>query len=95
MVFLLASILLAIIPSIFANISNHENYLWFFIWNPSVFIAMANESSFDKDQLLTAVIVVDSIILILLLATAGIAFRGHRRIFQEAEGGLAHHTPAP
>ena len=95
MVFLLASILLAIIPSIFANISNHENYLWFFIWNPSVFIAMADESSFDKDQLLTAVIVVDSIILILLLATAGIAFRGHRRIFQEAEGGLAHHTPAP
>ena len=95
MVFLLASILLANIPSIFAHISNHENYLWFFIWNPPVFIAMADESSFDKDQLLTAVIVVDSIILILLLATAGIAFRGHRRIFQEAEDGLAHHTPAP
>ncbi len=95
LVFLLASILLAIIPAIFANINHHENYLWFFIWNPPIFIAMANESSFDKSQLLTAVIVVDSIILILLLSTAGIAFCGHRRIFREAEDDLAHSTPAP
>ncbi len=95
LVFLLASIILTIIPALFANMNHHENHLWFFIWNPPVFIAMANESSFDKSQLLTAVIIVDSIILTLLLATAAMAFRNYRRIFQEAEDGLAHSTVVP
>ena len=95
LVFLLASVILTIIPTIFANINNHENYLWLFIWNPPVFIAMADESGFDKSQLLTAVMVVDGIILSLLLATAFIAFRGYREIIEEAERGLSHSTPAP
>ena len=95
LVFLLASIILTIIPAIFANITHHENYLWFFIWNPPVFIAMANESSFDKSQLLTAVMIVDGIILTLLLTTAFIAFRGYREIIKEAESGLANSAPAP
>jgi hypothetical protein len=84
-VFALASIILTIIPTIFANINNHESYLWFFIWNPPIFITMADESSFDKNQLLTAVMIVDGIILSLLLATATIAFRGYREILKEAE----------
>jgi hypothetical protein len=95
LVFLLTSVILTIIPTIFANINNHENYLWLFIWNPPVFIAMADESGFDKSQLLTAVMVVDGIILSLLLATAFIAFRGYREIIEEAERGLSHSTPAP
>ena len=95
LVFLLTSILLTIVPTIFANINHHENYLWFFIWNPPVFIAMANESIFDKSQLLTAVMIVDGIILSLLLATAFRAFRGYREIIKEAEDGLANSTPAP
>ncbi len=94
-VFLLASIILAIIPAIFANINNHESYLWFFIWNPPILIPMAAEGSFDKNQLLTAVMIVDGIILSLLLATAFIAFCGYREIFQKAESGLAHSPPAP
>jgi hypothetical protein len=93
LVFLLASVILTIIPAIFANINNHENYLWLFIWNPPIFITMADESSFDKNQLLTAVMIVDFIILALLLATAAIAFRGYREIIKEAESGLA--VPAP
>ena len=95
LVFLLASVILTIIPAIFANINNHENYLWLFIWNPPIFITMADESSFDKNQLLTAVMIVDFIILALLLATAAIAFRGYREIIKEAESVLAHSTPAP
>jgi ABC-type transport system involved in multi-copper enzyme maturation permease subunit len=95
LVFLLASVILTIIPAIFANINNHENYLWLFIWNPPIFITMADESGFDKSQLLNAVMVVDGIILSLLLATAFIAFRGYREIIEEAERGLAHSTPAP
>ena len=94
-VFLLASIILAIISGIFANINHHESYLWFFIWNPPVFMAMINESSFDKSQLLTAIMIVDGIILSLLLATAIIAFRGYREIISEAESGLANSAPAP
>ena len=92
-VFVLASIILTIIPAIFANINHHESYLWFFIWNPPIFITMADESSFDKNQLLTAVMIVDGIILSLLLATATIAFRGYREILKEAESGLATPTP--
>jgi hypothetical protein len=92
-VFVLASIILTIIPAIFANINHHESYLWFFIWNPPIFITMADESSFDKNQLLTAVMIVDGIILSLLLATATIAFRGYREILKEAENGLATPTP--
>ena len=89
MIFLLGSIILTILPTIFANINHHENYLWLFIWNPPIFIAMADESSFDKSQLLTAVMIVDGIILTLLLATAIIAFRGYREIIKEAENGLS------
>jgi hypothetical protein len=92
-VFVLASIILTIIPAIFANINHHESYLWFFIWNPPIFITMADESSFDKNQLLTAVMIVDGIILSLLLATATIAFRGYREIIKEAENGLVTPTP--
>ena len=95
LVFLLGSIILTIIPAIFANINNHEYYLWFFIWNPPVFIAMESERTFDKNQLLAAAMIVDGIILTLLLVTATIAFRGYREIIKEAESGLAHSTPAP
>ena len=95
LVFLLASIILTIIPAIFANINNHESYLWFFIWNPPIFIAMESERSIDKSQLLTAVMIVDGIILSLLLITATIAFRGYREIIKEAKSGLGHSTPAP
>lgn len=93
LVFVLASIILTILPAIFANINHHESYLWFFIWNPPIFIPMANESSFDKSQLLIAVMIVDGVILALLLATALIAFRGYRRIFEEAGSGIADTAP--
>ncbi|MES2923171.1 MAG: hypothetical protein V4819_16565 [Verrucomicrobiota bacterium] len=92
MVFLLVSILLAVIPMILTSINNHEKYLWFFIWNPPVSLFMAVSNGFVKSEVLAAVMIVDAIILLMLLVTAGSAFRGYRQIIEEAEAGLA--TPA-
>lgn len=89
MVFLLASILLAVIPMILASINNHEKYLWFFIWNPPVSLFMAVSNGFVKSEVLAAVMIVDAIILLMLLVTAGSAFRSYRPIIEEAEAELA------
>ncbi len=96
MVFLLASILLAVIPMILASINNHEKSLWFFIWNPPVSLFMTNSSSFIKSEVLAAVVIVDAIILAMLLVTAGSAFRGYRKGIEEAEAELANSAvPVP
>ena len=87
-VFLLVLVIFTIIPAIFANMNHHEKYLWFFAWNPLIFLTMVQESGFVKSQLLTAVMVVDFIILTLLLGTACIAYRRYRGIFDEAQAGL-------
>ena len=92
MVFLLVSILFAVIPMILTSINNHEKYLWFFIWNPPVSLFMVVSRGFIKSEVLTAVLIVDAIILLMLLVTAGRAFRGYRRIIAEAEGELANPT---
>jgi hypothetical protein len=91
-VFLLLLVLFSVVPANFTNINDHEKYLWLFIWNPLIFIPMMKESGFMKDQLLTAIIIVDFIILILLWITAAIAFRGYREVFAETEKGLAEET---
>ena len=84
-IFLLASVILTILPAIFASINNHEQLLWLFVWNPPVILAMVGNSDFRDDHLLNAIIVVDSILLLLLLATATRAYRGYREIFAEAD----------
>lgn len=89
MIFLLASVILTIIPAIFADMHHHEFYLWLLIWNPPIFLPMLSYSSIDKSQLLTAVMTVDLIILLLLLVTAVRAFRGYREIMIQAETELA------
>jgi hypothetical protein len=88
-IFLLILIICTIIPAIFANMNNHEKYLWLFAWNPLIYITMLDESGFIKTQLLNAVLILDLIILVALLATACIAYRKYRGIFDEAAAGLA------
>ncbi|MES2439728.1 MAG: hypothetical protein V4584_11700 [Verrucomicrobiota bacterium] len=88
-IFLLASVILTIIPAIFANMNHHEKYLWLFVWNPPVLLTMVDDHSFAKSSLLKAGLIVDAIYLVLLLITAAIAFRGYGRIFKEAEDELA------
>ena len=92
MVFLLVSVLGAVVPMILTGINNHEKYLWFFIWNPPVSLFMSASSGFVKSEVLAAVMMVDAIILLMLLVTAGRAFRGYRRIIEEAEVELANPT---
>ncbi|MGL4401155.1 MAG: hypothetical protein ACRCXD_14890 [Luteolibacter sp.] len=88
-VFLLVLVIFTIIPAIFANMNGREQYLWVFAWNPLIFLTMVDESGFLKSQLLNAVLVLDSIILVALLATACSAYRKYRVTFDEAEAGLA------
>ncbi len=96
MVFLLFSILLAVIPMIFANINNKENLLWFFIWNPPVSVFMTARSGFDPREVLNAVAIVDAILLVALLITAAGAYRGYRETFDDAEAELTNSTvPTP
>lgn len=90
MVFLLFSILLAVIPMIFASINNKEKLLWFFIWNPPVSVFMTSGGTFNKDEVLAVVAMVDAIILVALLITAAGAYRGYRRTFDEAEAELTN-----
>ena len=90
MAFQLLSILLAVIPMIFASINNRVKLLWFFIWNPPVSVFMTSNGTFDKGEVLTAVAIVDAIILFALLITAAGAYRGYRKTFDEAEAELTH-----
>ncbi|MGL5019496.1 MAG: hypothetical protein ACRDBP_15280 [Luteolibacter sp.] len=93
-IFLLVLVIFTIIPAIFANMNNHEKYLWLFAWNPLIYLTMVDESGFIKSQLLNAILILDFIILVALLATACIAYRKYRGIFDEAEAGLADRPPS-
>lgn len=88
-IFMLASVIFTIIPAIFANMNQHEQYLWWFVWNPPVFLTMVEDSGFNKSQVLNVALIVDSIYLGLLLITAAIAYRGYGRIFKEARDEMA------
>jgi hypothetical protein len=94
-IFTLASVVLTIIPAIFANINQHEQYLWLFIWNPPVFLTIVEEYGFNKSQLLMVVLIVDAIYLGLLLLTAAIAYRGYGRIFKEAQDEMPTRPSLP
>ncbi len=89
MIFLLASVVLTIIPTMFTDMYHHPSYLWLLIWNPPICMPMLSNGDIDKSHLLTTVMTVDLIILFLLLVTAIRAFRGYREIMLQAEQELA------
>lgn len=90
--FVLASVMFTIVPAIFANINQHEQYLWWFVWNPPIFLTIIDETGFSKAQMLKVALIVDCIYLGLLLITAARAYRGYGRIFKEARDEM---TPRP
>ena len=94
-IFMLASVILTIIPAILANMNHHEKYLWLFVWNPPVFLTIVEESGFNKSQMLNVALIVDSIYLGLLLITAAIAFRDYGRIFKEARDEMPTRPSLP
>ncbi|MES2661226.1 MAG: hypothetical protein V4689_21580 [Verrucomicrobiota bacterium] len=87
--FLVLSIIVTIGATMLVEMKNHEDLLWFFIWNPPVFIRMLAGSHFNQDTLVMAATVVDFLILALLLVTAAMGYRDYQRVFQETEEGLA------
>jgi hypothetical protein len=87
-IFLLASVVLTLIPALFAHINHHEQWLWLFVWNPPVLLSMVDQRAFHNPDLLLAATVVNALYLALLLISATMIFRGHRRIFEEAAAEL-------
>jgi hypothetical protein len=94
MVFLLVLIIFSVVPAIFANMNNNEIYLWFFVWNPLVFLPMSAEPGiFDRQHLLIAIIALNAIVALALLITAGNAFRSYRETFRDSEDELTAAMP--
>lgn len=87
-IFLLASVVLTIIPALFAHMDHHEKWLWPFVWNPPVLLAMVDQRAFHNPDLLLTATVVNALYLALLLVAATAAFRGYRRVFEEAAAEL-------
>lgn len=85
MVFLVASIALAVAVMMLASTNHKEDILWFFIWNPPVFLFMLATSHFNNDSLVAAATVVDFAILVLLVAAALMKYRDYYRVFNETE----------
>jgi ABC-type transport system involved in multi-copper enzyme maturation permease subunit len=95
MVFLLVTVLFAVIPAILTSINDHERLLWLFVWDPLIFIPMLDMSEFSRPDLLTTVIAVVSIIFVILAIVAINAFRKYRDVIREAESQLASSPSAP
>ena len=87
MIFLVASICLAVAAMIFSSVNNREQMLWSLVWNPPVVLFMMGTSKFNAETLLMAVALVDSTILLTLLGTALKAYGDYKRVFKESVEG--------
>lgn len=87
-IFLLGSVVLTIIPAMFAHMNHHEKWLWLFVWNPPVLLSMIGQRAFETIDLLLTVTIANAIYLALLLIIAIRAFRNYRGIFEEAAANL-------
>ncbi len=85
MIFLVASICLAVAGLIFTGINSNESALWSLIWNPPVVLFMLGTSKFQNETLLMAIALVDSAIFLALLGAALKAYGEYQRVFEEAE----------
>ena len=83
MIFLVASISLAVSAMIFTSFNSREPMLWSLIWNPPVTLFMLGSSKFNNETLLMAVALVDSAIFLLLMGTALRAYGNYQRVFRE------------
>jgi len=92
-VYLILTIVLFIIPSIFSGISNREEIMFFFIWNPITFLFLAQQSGADLDKLLLFVSLVDAVILGLLLLQSFRAFLKFRPVIEQAENDIPDSSP--
>jgi ABC-type transport system involved in multi-copper enzyme maturation permease subunit len=88
MIFLVASICVAVAAMIFTGINSNEPALWLLIWNPPVVLFMMGTSKFDNHTLLMAIALVDSAIFLALLGTALKAYGEYQRVFVEAKESL-------
>lgn len=88
MIFLVASISLAVAAMVFTGINGNEAALWSLIWNPPVVLFMLGISKFETGTLLMAIALVDSAIFLALLRTALRAYGEYQRVFAETGANL-------
>lgn len=81
MLFLVASILIMVLPAIMTGVYHHENVMWFFIWDPWVFLTMMGSSKFGNEELFSAVTAVDAILMMALILSAMHATRKYSMMF--------------
>ena len=95
MIFLVASISLAVAAMIFTGINSNEAALWSLVWNPPVALFMMATSKFETGNVLMAIALVDSAIFLALIGTALKAYGEYQRVFGEAEAAKLAAAPAP
>ena len=71
-----------------AETTDNDNLLWFFAWNPLAFVVMAGEGDSPDIVYLGWVIIVDSALLLLLMAHSLLIFRKSVGAVREAEESL-------
>lgn len=94
MVFLVGSVILTIASMVMSGMSNDHALLWIVVWNPSAILFMRGIGGFGADELLTAVIIVDSLYLGLLVVLAIMRYRDYQRVFSETEIGMSAIAPS-
>ena len=85
MIFLVASISLAVAAMVFTGFNSNEAALWSLVWNPPVVLFMLGISKFESGTLLMAIALVDSAIFLALLGTALKAYGEYQRVFAETK----------
>jgi hypothetical protein len=83
--YLILTIVLFIIPSVFSGITNREDAMFFFIWNPITFLFLVQQNGANLDHLLVSVSLVDAGILTLLLIQSFRAYLKFRPVIEQAK----------
>ena len=82
-----STIITGILSALTEAMSNRD-FLWLFVWNPTVLLAMANMGRFSDKAILTAAITFNLIFITILLIKALSFMKGNREIIRQAEEEL-------
>jgi len=65
--------------------SSASSFLWLFVWNPYVLMAMAESWRFNDDTVLVVTLLVTGLLTALILLRAFITLHQHRKVIRQAE----------
>ncbi|MEO8616088.1 MAG: hypothetical protein ABI600_13170 [Luteolibacter sp.] len=82
-----SGIMTGILSALTEAMSNRD-FLWLFVWNPTVLMAMVGMGRFDRNALLIASIAINLIFVTILLIKALSFLKGNREIIRQSEEEL-------